>query len=98
MIFPLIQRSCFFVVEKLSTNNFLSFSKLFGDFFNLKFMNEKGSSVKPRQKPKIKNHQHHPQQIGKMLITIPEKTHLGYYESGNKSILIIKQIVSRNHK
>jgi hypothetical protein len=38
-------------------------------------------------------HQHHPQQIGKMLITISEKTHLGYYgilESGNKSILIIK--------
>ena len=56
-------------------------------------MNEKGSSVKPRQKPKIKNHQHHPQQIGKMLITIPEKTHLDYYgilESGNKSILIMK--------
>jgi hypothetical protein len=35
-------------------------------------------------------HQHHPQQIGKMLVTISEKTHLGYYESGNKSILIIK--------
>jgi hypothetical protein len=35
-------------------------------------------------------HQHHPQQIGKMPITISEKTHLGYYESGNKSILIMK--------
>jgi hypothetical protein len=38
-------------------------------------------------------HQHPPQQIGKMLISISENTHLGYYgilESGNKSILIMK--------
>jgi hypothetical protein len=38
-------------------------------------------------------HQHPPQQIGKMLISISEKTHLGYYgilESENKSILIMK--------
>jgi NADH:ubiquinone oxidoreductase subunit 3 (subunit A) len=39
-------------------------------------------------------HQHHPQQIGKMLITISEKTHLGYYgilESGNKSLAETKK-------